>query len=139
MKTLAKSLLDRLSATCNSFPSQFRGFNALLAIIAVVAYSTRLSRAETLEIYDHATAPCYLYAQTRADSAGVHVTVVTGTVWTQDNSGYFDLRMKDASGNRIGFGFGSGGVIHVSPGTPAGTIVGEFDYVTTYPLCDTPP
>jgi RHS repeat-associated protein len=131
-----KSLKKILPTLCSRFQTLFRGFAAFSTFSFLLIGLSHSSQAETITIYDHGTAPCYLYAnENRADSAGVHVTVVTGTVWTQNNGSYFDVRMRDASGNRIYLG----ATILINPGTPAGTIVGQFDYVASYPLCYDPP
>src|SRR5436190_23222790 len=129
---LTKPFIKFFPALRSIFGVRFRGFAALLAFSFLLVCLSPSLQAETIELYDHGTAPCYLYDdQNRADWTSVHVTVVTGTVWTQDNSSYSDVRMRDASGNRIYLG----ATILISPGTPAGTIVGQFDYVQTYPFC----
>jgi len=130
--------LMKIFPTLNSFRAVFRGFAAFSAPAFLLICLSHSSQAETIALYDHATAPCYLYIRDgRADSAIVHVTVVTGTVWMHNNGYYFDVRMRDASGNRISFG--TAGTILIPQGTPAGSVVSEFDVQADYPLCYDPP
>lgn len=90
---------------------------------------SRLGAAEVV-LDDHSSAACWQSQPDRADWATMHVTVVTGNVWQHDDTnGFNPLAYRGPAGSEQLIQF------YVPFGTPAGTVITEFDYFHPYPLC----
>lgn len=107
-----------------------------IAIIAsFLSLPDQLANADTVTLDDHGTGACdFIHYPNRGDSVTMHLTVVTGNVWNHDDTNsYYDLRLTVADGAEGINGF------YIPMGAPAGTVVADFDYVHSYPLCAVPP